>query len=434
MQQQIYDMLMKSQFWTRSQLVDFQHEQLKQLLRHAQTNVPFYKNRLAPVIGRNGIFNWDHWENVPILTRNDLVEHRDAMQAIHLPKGHGEAQDKWSSGTSGVPVTVTWNGLAQDAAEAANLRANLWHNVDWSKPACDHTPAGIGKALYPDGHLDGIWGPLWEVSGGCGPAWSLNSATPPSDVCRFLAAKEIAYLACRPQHAFAAALEAKNLRLDVKLDAILCHGAAVTDEMREVCLEAFGAKMIALYSSTECHKMAHPCPDGDCYHVNDELLLLEIVDHNGIACPPGTIGRVVVTPFFSTAQPLIRYDHGDLAIAGKRCQCGRSLSILDNIIGRTSQMLLRADGKRINVFIPPAFRLPIGTLALQIAQTGKASFEVRYEETSAPHPGGQADLTGNLKQQLGESITVKYVKLDAPLLTAEGKFLETVLEWKNRDA
>jgi phenylacetate-CoA ligase len=434
MQQKIYDMLMKSQFWTRSQLLDFQRAQLSQLLQHAQANVPFYKNRLAPVFGKNGSIDWNNWHELPILTRKDLVDSRTEMQATDLPKGHGEVHDKWSSGTTGVPVTITWNGLAEDAAGAASYRANHWHDVDWSKPACDHTLAGISVARFPEGRLEGIWGPPWQTAAEPGPAWSLNSATPPADVCRFLAAKKISYLSCRPQHAFAAALEAKSLKLDVKLHAILCHGAAVTEEMRETCLDAFGAKMIAMYSSTECHKMAHPCAEADCYHVNDELLLLEVVDDHGKACPPGSMGRVVVTPFYATAQPLIRYDHGDLAIAGTRCRCGRSLTVLDKIIGRTSQMLLRADGKRINVFVPPAFKLPLGTLVWQIAQTGRTSFEVRYEETSVPAAGAEADVVGNLKQQLGDAISIKFVKLGKPLLTSEGKFLETVQEWNSRKA
>jgi phenylacetate-CoA ligase len=434
MQQTIYDMLMKSQFWTRSQLVDYQHAQLSQLLQHAKENVPFYKDRLTAVLGENGTCNWNNWQSLPILKRKDLVDHRRAMQATHLPEGYGKANSQWTSGTSGMPITITWNGLAEVAAGAASFRANRWHDIDWSKPACDHMLTSTGKAIYPEGRLDGIWGPAWQRTSTNGPVWSLNSTTAPADLCQFLLDKKISYLACRPQRAYAAALEAITLNLDVKLDAILCHGAAVTKEMREACQEAFGAKMVAMYSSTECHKMAHPCPQGDCYHVNDELLFLEVVDQDGNACPPGTLGRVVVTPFYSTAQPLIRYDHGDWAIAGTRCRCGRSLGVLDKIIGRTSQMLLREDGKPVNVLLPLALTVPLGTLVTQIAQTGKTGFEVRYQETSEPSVGGEAKVIANLTQQLGDGITVKFVKLDAPLLTAEGKFLETVLEWKNREA
>ena len=70
--------------------------------------------------------------------------------------------------------------------------------------------------------------------------------------------------------------------------------------------------------------MAYRCPSQAGWHVNAETLLLEIVDASGQPCRPGEMGRVVITPFFSTAQPLIRYDHGDLAVAGEGCACGRT--------------------------------------------------------------------------------------------------------------
>ena len=42
---------------------------------------------------------------------------------------------------------------------------------------------------------------------------------------------------------------------------------------------------------------------------------------NALSCAPGEIGRVVVTPLYSTAQPLIRYEQGDMATPGD-CSCG----------------------------------------------------------------------------------------------------------------
>ena len=41
--------------------------------------------------------------------------------------------------------------------------------------------------------------------------------------------------------------------------------------------------------------MAHPCPVGDGYHINAELLALEVVDpQTGSPSPPGEIGKVLV--------------------------------------------------------------------------------------------------------------------------------------------
>jgi len=47
------------------------------------------------------------------------------------------------------------------------------------------------------------------------------------------------------------------------------------------------------------------------HHVSADLVLVELVDDDGTPVPPGEEGRVVVTPFYGYATPLIRYDLGD---------------------------------------------------------------------------------------------------------------------------
>ena len=59
--------------------------------------------------------------------------------------------------------------------------------------------------------------------------------------------------------------------------------------------------------------MGFECGSGPNFHVNSELVLLETAAPEGGACEIGQVGRVIITPFFSTALPLIRYDQGDTA-------------------------------------------------------------------------------------------------------------------------
>lgn len=40
-QQQMFEMLMESQYWSREQMQEYQRSQLEQMLRHAKANVPF---------------------------------------------------------------------------------------------------------------------------------------------------------------------------------------------------------------------------------------------------------------------------------------------------------------------------------------------------------------------------------------------------------
>lgn len=423
----IFDMLMQSQFWTAGQLKAFQQSQLQQLLSHAHEQVPFYKNRLDAVLMKNGEINWSRWHDIPILTRNDLLHARETMQATELPESHGRRSDHWSSGTTGVAVTVTYNALAAIAAGAASHRANQWHGTDWSKTITDCSRGGATFALWPEGQNNGTWGPNWSDKS-TGTFWSINRQVTPEQLCRFLVQKNSSYLTCRPQTAHAAALEALRLNIKVSLDAIFCHGTGITDEARHDCKAAFGAKMVSMYSTTECHKIAHPCPASGKYHVNDELNLVEIVDDQGKPCPVGIAGRVIVTPFYATAQPLIRYDQGDIAVVGEKCSCGRTLSVLDKIIGRSTDLFRLPDGRRLSLVVPPALKIELGAEGWQLAQVAPLVFEVRYVAGATPAPSAKNNIISNMREQMGSNITVRFVKLDKPLLGADGKFSETVCE------
>ena len=64
-----------------------------------------------------------------------------------------------------------------------------------------------------------------------------------------------------------------------------------------------------------------------------EAIIVEVLDDEGRPCKDGAIGRVVATPLFNLAGPLIRYATGDFAEAGT-CECGRTLPTLKRIAPR----------------------------------------------------------------------------------------------------
>jgi phenylacetate-coenzyme A ligase PaaK-like adenylate-forming protein len=102
-QKQIYDFLMESQYLSAAEIVQYQQNQLSQLLKFAFAKVPFYKDRLKPVMGTGGQIRWDRWSEIPILTRSDLLTHREAMLAPEVPAGHGNWSDHEGTGDNRFP-------------------------------------------------------------------------------------------------------------------------------------------------------------------------------------------------------------------------------------------------------------------------------------------------------------------------------------------
>jgi phenylacetate-CoA ligase len=341
---QFYDMLLESQWWSTDELRSYQRSQLRQLLRHAKENVPFYEHRLDAVLSPNGDIDWDRWREIPIVKRQDIVDHGHSLLARQLPPGHGTITTSSTSGMYGAPITLTSTRLAQVADEGNRFRCYQWHNVDWTRDCCTVSGDEPGDAPWPEGTALGPWGPSWDVDALDGTLVCLNGATPHERVLEFLARKRPAYLASNPNAAHALALSAKRLGAQVKLEAFLTQGTPVSDPERAALSEIFGARSIDLYSSTEAGHIAHPCPSGSAMHINAESMLVEILDDSGAPVPLGVRGHVVLTPLFNAAQPLIRYDQGDLASWAAPCACGRHLPTISRLVGRAPALPDHPDG------------------------------------------------------------------------------------------
>jgi phenylacetate-CoA ligase len=427
-QQDIYEMLAGSQFWPHQQLVAFQRQQLGQLIVFAQKNVPFYKDRLAPLVARDGTLRWERWQNVPILTRRDLAVHRDSMLASVLPSGHGKVADHEGSGTTGQPVVTRHNNLTALVSKTALYRAYGWFGIDYSGVFCQWKGNDPKVGKWPDGLDGGPWGPPWETASAQGRFLQINRETPVEHVAQFLAKKNARYFSSRPKSVQAVALAVERLGLNVKLDALSTYSTVVEDEDREDCRRVFGAEIIALYASKELYNIAHQCPRGTHYHVNSELVLLEVLDDEGLPCPVGVRGRAVITSFYNTAQPLIRYDLGDQIVMGGRCACGRTLPVIARIEGRTMHLFRFPDGRKIAPSLPWQSKTIIAASTWQIAQIEPLALEVRYVPDSSGKTADFGAFTAELQKRTDATARITYKKVDAIPLTPSGKLIQFVCE------
>jgi phenylacetate-CoA ligase len=132
--------------------------------------------------------------------------------------------------------------------------------------------------------------------------------------------------------------------------------------MRATVREAFGAPIADRYSSEEVGYIASQCPAHERYHVQAETVLVEIVDDEGRPVAAGATGRVLVTVLHSFAMPLIRYQVGDMAVAGSPCDCGRTLAVIERIVGREVAVLRLPDGSAKEVSILARRLLPFAPL------------------------------------------------------------------------
>ncbi|HHY48483.1 MAG TPA: phenylacetate--CoA ligase family protein [Alphaproteobacteria bacterium] len=422
-----HQQLMESQYWSADRLRDYQHEQLEHLLRHARANSPFYATRLDPVFRGNGTIDFERWRDLPLLKREDLGKHRDAMLANNVPPHHGEARDFMTSGSSGVPVTIRANGIAALAAQAAEYRAFDWHAIDYSAILCSIVNEP-GVAVWPEGRRRGPWGPQWAYGSSAGRKVEISFFETYPHMLDFIKRSEASYLVTGATVAHALALEAERLDLGIRLDRVMTYGSNPTEAGKDAYRRAFGAGMLPRYSSKEANGIAHTCPSGEHYHVHAENILVEVLNAAGEPCAPGETGTVVVTPFLSTHQPIIRYELGDLATVGGPCSCGRTLPVLTEIAGRISHVFRFPDGTSTYRRLPQSLRGQLKAGMWQIAQVEPMRIELRYQPLDWNEYGDEDGVVDFMRTLYPDGVEIVPRRVERFTLTNAGKLIEYVYE------
>ena len=143
----------------------------------------------------------------------------------------------------------------------------------------------------------------------------------------------------------------RNLLLSRPLSGVITIAETLTPHRRQLIERYFGAPIINRYGLREfkfwCAQNCSESPN--MFHVNTELVVWEIVRQDGTLASPGELGRVVLTNLHNYAMPFIRYDTGDLAVAGATsCACGRGFPLVEQLEGRSTECVHTQSGKMIN--------------------------------------------------------------------------------------
>ncbi len=343
-----------SQWWAPADLKQHQFSQLRPLLDYAYRKIPFYRKRLkAAGFNPGKKVTDDLWGQIPTLTRRDIQDVGDGLTHEPVPEDHGHTFVIRTSGSTGTPVKVVKTGLCQYFFDAAGLRHNLWHPRDFSGVHCairDAAPIlgadNIDEAKYPNGKNRDNWGTSMVFP--TGKSALLHIHTPIEDQVKWLRRKNPSVLLTYPSNLREIAKYCVREGITFEnLKGVDTVSEVMTPDIRDAVREAWGLTVTDMYSAAEIGHIALQCPESEHYHVQSEIVYVEILDDEDRPCEPGQTGRVVVTPLHNLVTPLIRYEVGDFAEVGPPCPCGRGLPVINQILGRVRNMLLYPDGKRI---------------------------------------------------------------------------------------
>jgi phenylacetate-CoA ligase len=430
-----------SQWVAPAQIRQNQLCRLSTLVAHAAEQVPFYGDLFKKIGLRPGDpMTEDAWGKIPILRRSDVRDLGENLFARSYPEALGAPWLSTSGGSTGTPVRARKTELDALLWESICLREETWHRE--SVRGVIANLRGVSSESYTaharapetivmnEGLLLAHWGAptnsLWET-GGMG---ILQPGKPPSVQVDFLVSLKPDYLLIRPAslRLLLAYVREHGIRMP-RLKSVWTVSENVDDSLRAECREALGCRIVSNYSASETGYIALQCPVGSGYHIMSEVIHVESLDAQGRVCAPGEIGRVVVTPLYNFAMPLLRYEIGDEAEVGAPCACGRGLPVLARISGRLENYLILQSGERLRVDLSHYRIAAIREIReFQLAQTSPTRIELRLAISAPLKDEDLNSLHAMLSKSFGTNFGWRIVYLDAIPKTASGKLLQFVSE------
>lgn len=169
-----------------------------------------------------------------------------------------------------------------------------------------------------------------------------------------------------------------KLRFDDPRSQLVSLSEPLSEKTRQVVREAFGRDIINTYGACESIIMARECEAHRGMHINTDLVIFEVVDEHDRPVPPGKTGtKVIVTNLYTKAQPMIRYViHDRVCIDPEPCVCGNRLPLIRTVEGRTEEILfISRPGGGYEPVHPYLFLVPVlnsqGIKEFQVEQVGR---------------------------------------------------------------
>ena len=409
----------QTQYWSEGQLAALQLERLRQLLRRAQAQVPYYTGLFARLgfDPARDLHSLADLARLPLLDKGAIRANTDAMKAADAV---GLARFN-TGGSSGEPLIFFIGKERVSHDVAAKWRATRWWGVDIGDP--EIVVWGSPIELGNQDRLRAVRDRALRTE--LLPAFQMSEAR----LDGFIA--QIRQRRPRMLFGYPSALShiARHARLrgqrmdDLGIKVAFVTSERLYDEQRALIGATFGCPVANGYGGRDAGFIAHQCPHGGM-HITAEDIIVEIVDGGGRPLPRGQAGEIVVTHLATGDFPFVRYRTGDIGVLGSApCACGRGLPLLSEIQGRSTDFLVARDGTVMHgLALVYILRDLAQVKAFKIIQHDLDHTEVQLVLDGALDAALRAAIEAGFRARLGGAVRIEVLQVDAILPEKSGKF------------
>jgi phenylacetate-coenzyme A ligase PaaK-like adenylate-forming protein len=411
--------LERTQFDSLDVIRERQFAALRDVVRHAEQTVPYYRDRWSLAgVRADSLRTLDDLARFPVLTKSDIRTNADRLRSEAY---RGEVlYPKTTSGSTGVPLTVHWDEESKAWKRACTLRSDQWSGWQFGT------------------RVARLWGHGTADRGG----WKARLRRFFVDRESFLNTLGIDrrrlrgfadHLRRRPPgllfgHAHSlylfAAFVRKHCRGTISPDGVISAAMTLHDWQRGVIEEAFGQPVTNRYGCEEVSLIACECEEHRGLHLNSDSVYCEVVPDNRLSGGPKA-GRLLVTDLTNRAMPLIRYQVGDVVIPSERtCPCGRGLPLIESVVGREADYVLTPTGALISgISLTDHFATEIrGASQVQIVQEKLTFLRLRMVPGEGFGPDSHQQIETLVRNTFGPQMRYEVELVDAIPQESSGKY------------
>ena len=328
----------------REQLRELQLERMKQSVRHAYDNVAFYQQSFKEAgVTPDDLQTLEDLERLPFVVKQDM---RDAYPfGLFAVPQKDVARIHASSGTTGQATVV--GHTASDLKNWGDCFARGIAMVGGDENSTIQVSYGYG--LFTGG--------LGAHAGGEAMGCTVIPTSSGNTRRQVQMMKDCGtdILACTPSYALLIADTAIEMGYDpateFKISGGIFGAEPASDNMREEIASKLGIQYCDVYGLSEIMGpgVAMECAERAGLHVAEDHFYCEILDPETLKpVPDGEWGELVITTLTRECCPLVRYRTRDVTrIISEPCACGRTHRKIDQLRGRTDDMLII---RGVNVF------------------------------------------------------------------------------------
>ena len=386
---------------SRRDLEELQLKRLKQTVREAYKNIPFYKDYFSKLNLRPAdITSLKDIRKLPFTSREDLRENYPfGMLAVSKEQ---VVRLHTSSGTTGKPKAIFFSRKDVDRAAELIARCLIMTGVK-------------NDDVLQNMMTYGLFTGALVMHYGAEKVGVLVIPAGPGNTKRQIALMQdfkTTTLHLTPSYALYLASVMHNEGLDPQKDFFLRRAylgsEPYSEETRKKIEKFFHIDVFNSYGLSEMNGpgVAFECGEKNGMHLWEDNFIMEIINPDtGEKLPDGEKGELVLTTLYREAMPILRYRTRDITmIIPDKCKCGRTHRRISRIIGRTDDMIIV---RGVNIFPQQIERVLMGIKAVaqnyQIVLESYDQMTVKVEIAKELFDGRVEHLV-NLKNEITEKL------------------------------